>query len=106
MLNQNYINNELNNILGQMKSKISQVQDNSVKQLSTFIQKNRENFDEIITKISHFFNLNEVNDKIMIKVINDVLKIFTENNTQIINFLNMVLPLLFHIVYHNNRTIM
>ncbi len=106
MMNQNYINNELNNILGQMKSKNIQIQDNTTKQLSIFIQKNRENFDEIITKISHFFNLNEVSDKIMIKVINDVLKIFTENNTQIINFLNMVLPLLFHIVYHNNRTIM
>lgn len=106
MMNQNYINNELNNILGQMKSKNLQIQDNTTKQLSIFIQKNRENFDEIITKISHFFNLNEVSDKIMIKVINDVLKIFTENNTQIINFLNMVLPLLFHIVYHNNRTIM
>lgn len=105
-MNQNYINNELNNILGQMKSKNLQIQDNTTKQLSIFIQKNRENFDEIITKISHFFNLNEVSDKIMIKVINDVLKIFTENNTQIINFLNMVLPLLFHIVYHNNRTIM
>jgi hypothetical protein len=105
-MNQNYINNELNNILGQMKSKNIQIQDNTTKQLSIFIQKNRENFDEIITKISHFFNLNEVSDKIMIKVINDVLKIFTENNTQIINFLNMVLPLLFHIVYHNNRTIM
>lgn len=105
MLNQNYLNNEWNNILGQMRSKNPQVQENSVKQLSLFIQKNRENFDDIIVKISHFFNVNEINDKIMIKVINDVLKIFTENNTQIINFLNMVLPLLFHIVYHNNRTI-
>ena len=106
MLNQNYINNELNNIFGQLKSKNNQIQDNATKQLAIFIQKNRENFDEIITKISHFFNMHDINDKIMIKVINDVLKIFTENNTQIINFLNMVLPLLFHIVYHNNRTIM
>jgi len=53
-MNQNYINNELNNILGQMKSKNIQIQDNTTKQLSIFIQKNRENFDEIITKISHF----------------------------------------------------
>ena len=106
MLNQNFLNNELNNIFGQMKSKTVQIQDNATKQFSIFIQKNRENFDEIIQKISNFFNLHEVNDKIMIKVINDVLKIFPENNTQIINFLHMVLPLLSHIIFHNNRTIM
>ena len=106
MLNQNFLNNELNNIFGQMKSKTVQIQDNATKQFSIFIQKNRENFDEIIQKISNFFNLHEVYDKIMIKVINDVLKIFPENNTQIINFLHMVLPLLSHIIFHNNRTIM
>ena len=106
MLNQNFFNNELNNILGQMKSKNFQIQDSATKQFSIFIQKNRENFDDIISKISNFFDKHDINDKIMIKVIIDVLKIFTENNTQIINFLHMVLPLLFHIIYYNNRTMM
>jgi hypothetical protein len=106
MNSQSYNLVELNNIFSQLKSKNFSVQESSTKQLAIFINKNRENIDEIISKISHFFNLNnDISDRVMIKVINNVLKVLTESNTQIINFLNMIFPLLFHIVCYANRTI-
>ncbi len=106
MNSQNYNIIELNNIFQQLKTKTPLTQEAGTKQLASFINKNRENTDEIISKISHFFNLNnEIPDKLMIKVINTVLKVLTENNTQIINFLNMIFPLLFHILLYANRTI-
>jgi hypothetical protein len=97
---------ELNNIFNQLKSKSPPIQDATTKQLAGFINKNREYTDEIISKISHFFNLNnDIPDRVMIKVINNVLRVLTENNAQIINFLNMIFPLLFHIVLYANRNI-
>lgn len=106
MNSQSYNIAELNNIFNQLKHKNVSVQETAIKQLAQFINKNRENCDEIISKISHFFNLNnDISDRLMIKVINSVLKVLTENNTQIINFLNLIFPLLFHIVFYSNRSI-
>ena len=106
MNTQSYNLNELNIIFAQLKSKSLSSQDTATKQLAQYINKNRENCEEIVLKISHFFNMNnEISDKVMIKVINNILKVLTENNTQIINFLNMFFPLLFHIVLCANRTI-
>ncbi len=106
MNSQSYNIVELNNIFNQLKSKSPPIQDATTKQLAAFINKNREYTDEIISKISHFFNLNnDIADRVMIKVINNVLKVLTENNAQIINFLNMIFPLLFHIVLYANRNI-
>lgn len=97
---------ELNNIFTHLKGKNLAMQEAATKQLASFINKNREYTDEIISKISHFFNLtNELTDRVMLKVINNVVRILTENNTQIINFLNMIFPLLFHIVFYTNRNI-
>jgi hypothetical protein len=106
MNNNGYNSSELNSIFNQLKSRIGSIQEAATKNLATFINKNREYTDEIISKISHFFNLNnDISDKVMIKVINNVVKILTENNTQIINLLNMIFPLLFHIVFYANRAI-
>jgi hypothetical protein len=105
-MNSQYYTAELNNIFNQLKSKNLPVQEASTKQLAIFINKYREHCDEIISKISQFFNLNnDIPDKLMIRVINCVLKVLTENNTQIINFLNLIFPLLFHIVFYSNRNI-
>ncbi len=106
MNSQGYNMVELNNIFNQLKSKSPPIQDATTKQLACFINKNREYTDEIISKISHFFNLNnDIPDRVMIKVINNVLRVLTENNAQIINFLNMIFPLLFHIALYANRSI-
>ncbi len=106
MSSQGYNTTELNTIFTTLKSKFNQIQDSATKQLAVFINKNRENTDEIISKISQFFNLNnDITDRVMLKVINNVLKVLTESNSQIINFLNLIFPLLFHIVLYANRTI-
>jgi ribosomal protein S6 len=105
-MNSQYYTAELNNIFNQLKNKSTSVQDAGTKQLNYFFNKNRENSDEIISKISQFFNVNsDIPDRLMIKVINTVVKILTENNAQIINFLNLIFPLLFHIVFYSNRNI-
>ena len=106
MNSQNYINIELNLILNSLKSKSSSVNEAAIKQLTSFINKYREYTDDIVSKITQFFNGNtDVSDKVMIKVINSVLKVLTEKNTQIINFLNLIFPLLFHIIFYANRSI-
>ena len=106
MTSQSYNLNELNTIFNQLKNKSNSIQENATKILANYINKNRENCEEIVLKISHFFNNNnEISDRLMIKVINSILKVLTENNTQIINFLNMFFPLLFHIVLYANRTL-
>ena len=105
-MNSQYYIAELNNIFNQLKNKNITVQETATKQLAHFINKYREQCDEIISKISQFFNVNsDISDRLMIKVINSVLKVLTENNTQIINFLNLIFPLLFHIVFYSNRNI-
>jgi hypothetical protein len=105
-MNSQYYIAEMNNIFNQLKNKSSTIQDAGTKQLYHFLNKYRENSDEIISKLSQFFNVNsDIPDRIMIKVINIFLKILTENNTQIINFLNLVFPLLFHIILYSNRSI-
>jgi hypothetical protein len=105
-MNSQYYTAELNNIFNQLKSKNISVQDTAIKQLHYFFNKYRENSDEVISKISQFFNINsDIPDRLMIKVINTVLKILTENNMQIINFLNLIFPLLFHIVFYSNRLV-
>jgi hypothetical protein len=105
-MNLQYYTAELNNIFNQFKNKNITVQDAGIKQLHYFFNKYREESDEIISKISQFFNMNsDTPDRLMIKVINTVLKILTENNMQIINFLNLIFPLLFHIVFYSNRNV-
>ena len=78
----------------------------SIKALCSYITRNRSNTEETIKKICLFINAN--NDKIpiciIVRLISSLLDLLTENS-QMINFLNMVLPLLEHLIYYNNRTI-
>jgi len=104
---QNYPLSELNNIFNQLISKNLNTQETASKQLALFIHRNREFTEEIIPKISKFFSTkeNELSDRVMIRSINNVINILTANNTQILNFLNMILPLLFRIIFQANRQI-
>jgi len=104
---QNYSTLELTNIFNQLISKNLHTQETASKQLAFFIHRNREYSEEIISKISRFFSTkeNELSDRVMIRSINNVINILRANNTQILNFLNMILPLLFHIIFHAQRQI-
>ena len=62
---------DLQVILTQLKSPKPIIQDYSSKQVSSFINRNRESSDDIITKIAEFFdkNINDISEKIFLQVI-------------------------------------
>ena len=77
----------------------------SITLLSYYIRRNRQILDEIIKKISFFFNSNsDISNKILVKAINMILNLLTENN-HIINFINMVLPILVNYLTFYNKSL-
>lgn len=103
-MNQGYFSSELSNIFQLLKSKSIPIQDQAAKQLALFISRNRNSSEDMIPKISQVFNSsNEIGDRVMIKVIQNVIQVLTNSNNQMINFLNIIFPLLFHIVFYANR---
>ena len=100
---QSQTQNELTSIFTRMKTDKTH---QSIKALCAFITKNRSNTDETIKKISLFINANDdtIPVNVILRTISSVLDLLTENS-QMINFLNMVLPILVHLIYYNNRTI-
>ncbi len=77
----------------------------SIKLLCNYLNKNRNYSDEIIKNISLFFNANDkIQDIIIINTVNNILPLLSEN-TQVINFINMMLPILVHIIYYRNKSI-
>ena len=74
----------------------------SIKLLAIYIRKNRNNIDITVKKISDILeSCNDLNDKIIIYIIEVVLNLITENS-QIINFLNRILPILINILTQKN----
>lgn len=106
--NQNISQNskELNEIFSQIQLESKKNPPyHSVKLLCIYLNKNRNNSDEIIKRISLFLNNNDsLNDLIMLNIINSIQNILTENS-QVITFLNMMLPILIHSINYGNREI-
>ena len=106
--NQNISQNskELNEIFSQIQLESKKNPPyKSVKLLCIYLNKNRNNSDEIIKRISLFLNNNDsLNDLIMLNIINSIQNILTENS-QVITFLNMMLPILIHSINYGNREI-
>ncbi len=99
-LNNNELNEIFNKILNDKQNNLS-----GVKLLCIFINKNRNNTDEIIKRISLFFNAHDnLSDFIILKTIEEVLPLLTENS-QMINFLNMMLPILVNLIYFSDKKI-
>lgn len=74
----------------------------SIKLLAIYIRRNRNNIDNTVKKISDILeSYNDLNDKIIIYIIEVVLNLITENS-QIINFLNRILPILIKILTLKN----
>ena len=95
----NNYNLELNEIFKLIKSE-SKTSPNSIdsyqsiKLLTNYIRKNRNNIEQTVKKISDILDFyNDLNDEIIIYIIELVLNLITENS-QIINFLNRILPIL------------
>ena len=105
----NKINNstlELNSIFNDIKLESKRSSNSiesyqSIKLLTLYIRKNRNNIDDTIKKISDYLESNnDLNDRIVIYIIELVLNLITENS-QIINFLNRILPNLIKILHEN-----
>ena len=67
---------------------------NSVKALSTYIRRNRNSIEDIINKLSKYFEQNNsLNINLILNIVNSILFLLTEK-TQIISFLKEILPIL------------
>ena len=97
---------DLQVILEQLISSKQVMQAYSSKQVSNFINRNRESSNEIISKIAEFFdkNINEISEKTLIQVIASILEVLQENNISTTFFISKTIPLLMHIIYYCNRT--
>ena len=99
------ISNELNKIFLQIqldsKSNL-QSQSHGIKLLCIYINKNRNKSNEIIQKISLFLNNENLSVLTIINIINSIQMILTENN-HIITFLKLMLPILNHLINHENK---
>ena len=106
-MNLRYNQLELSSIYNQLKSKNIHQQELAAKSLAVFIHRNRNGGDDLLKKISTLLHPSsgEINDFVLFKVIHNVLKVLKDNTTLIINFLNMIFPLLFHIIFYLNRSI-
>ena len=75
---------------------------NSVKILSLYIRKNRNSIEETINKVSRFLDLyKNLNVNLVLNIINSFLVILIEKS-QIMSFLNKILPILVKRLFSNN----
>ena len=97
------ISNELNKIFLQIQldSKTNS-QPHGIKLLCLYINKNRNKIHEIIKIISIFLNNENLSVLTIINAINSIQNILVENN-HIIIFLKMMLPILNHLINHENN---
>ena len=91
-------------ILSQLRSNKPIIQEYSAKQVGSFLNKNREYADDIISKIAEFFdkNINDISETLLIKVITNILNVLQENNISMTNFMSKIFPILMHIIYYCN----
>ena len=77
----------------------------SITNLSYYIRKNRNNIDEIIKSLNEFLDEDDLSEKIIVNIIDTVLNLLTENS-QIINFINNIFPVLVSKFYLTNENIL
>ena len=75
---------------------------NSVKVLSLYIRRNRNSIEETINQLSQLLQkkLNNIKVNFLINIVNSILVLLTEKS-QIINFLDKILPILVFRLYNN-----
>ena len=77
----------------------------SIKTLSFYIRRNRNNMEDIIKSLNKFLDNEEsLSEKIIVNIIDTVLNLLTENS-QIINFINNIFPVLVSKFYLTNQNI-
>ena len=77
----------------------------SIMSLSYYIRRNRNNIEEIIKSLYSFLdNEDTLSEKVIVNIIDTVLNLLTENS-QIINFINKIFPVLVSKFYLTNQNI-
>ena len=92
---------ELKNIFNSISSESSQsieLKFTTNDLLSIYIKRNRSQLNEILIEISQFFNNVKINPELLIQCLDSVYNSLMENN-QIINFLNLMVPILVKSLY-------
>ena len=104
------INNNINNIKSNDELKIifnsilsessksNELKYNSTDLLAIYIRRNRSKLNDVLLEISNFFNNVKINSELLIQCIDGVFNSLIENN-QIINFLNLMVPILIKSLY-------
>ena len=90
------VTDELKSIFNSILSESSQSTElkyTSNELLSMYIRKNRNKLNETLLEISKFFNNTKINTELLIQCMDSVYYSLMENN-QIINFLNLMIPIL------------
>ena len=104
-INNRKANDELKNIFNSIiseSSKSSELKYNSKDLLSIYVRRNRNKMNDILIEISKIFNNIKINSELLIQCMDGIFNSLIDNN-QIINFLNLFVPILIKYLYHNKN---
>jgi hypothetical protein len=93
---------DLTALLKQFKSKNEESKELALKQLTTYLNNNREYTDEIIEEMSKFFDSqNEsIEETDFYKIINNICSILEKNYLSTTKFINKIFPMLMQRIYY------
>ena len=96
------INQDLTSILNQLKYRNEISKELSLKQLTTYLNSNREYVDEIVEAMSNFFDSEKpfIEDESFYKIISFFCSKLEENNLSTIKFINKIFPILMDKIYN------
>ena len=99
------ITQELTAILNQLKSKNETSKELTLKQLTSFLNNNREYVDEIIEEMSKFFDSEKqsIEETYFYKIITNICSKLEENNLSTTKFINKIFPILMLRIYYYSQ---
>ena len=99
------INQDLTSILNQLKYRNEISKELSLKQLTTYLNSNREYVDEIVEAMSNFFDSEKpfIEDESFYKIISFFCSKLEENNLSTIKFINKIFPILMDKIYKKTK---
>ena len=95
------LNNIFNLILSE-SSKSTELKYTTNELLSIFIRRNRNKINETFIEISQFFSTNKINSELLVQCLDGIFNSLMENN-QIIDFINLIVPVLVKYLYQNKN---
>ena len=99
------IKQDLTVILNQLKSRNDNYKELSLKQLTKYLNNNREYVDDIIEEMSKFFDsdIQFIEETFFYKIITEFCSKLEENNLSTKKFINIIFPILMDKIYYYNK---